>query len=177
MLEGDPQRHLPSTMTIEDAKDHLKHGRLFGQDYTSINGLSAILFYMGPPLGQTLESLDDADVTSILHQRLVETLCPTHASPPSTPKQTHITRWSSDPHSLGSYSYFPVASNALGSKSGGPMEMLEAARPLWDERLGFCGEHTEENHFASVHGPLITGIREGKRLESFFREQDRAEIL
>lgn len=179
MLEDDPQHHLPpatsSAMTIEDAKNHLKYGRLFGQDYTSINGLPALLFYMGPPLGQTLESLNDADVTTILHQRLVETLSPTHASPPSPPKQTHITRWLSDPHSLGSYSYFPVANDAIGSKPGGPMEMLEAARPLWDERLGFCGEHTEENHFASVHGPLITGIREGKRLESFFREQDRAD--
>lgn len=173
MLQDDPKHYIPPSssrdMTPTDALNHLSYGRLFGQDYTHINGLSAILFYVGPPLGETIEQLDDNEIAELLHTRLVETLLQANATPsPPQPQHTHVTRWRSDPHALGSYSYFPNAS------TGGPMEMLELARPLWNERLGFCGEHTEENHFASVHGPYITGIREARRVESFLREAEES---
>ncbi|CAO1619717.1 unnamed protein product [Sympodiomycopsis kandeliae] len=176
-LQDDPEKYSPpprsqlqsslTTWTKDDAVNHLQFGPLFAQDYTHINGLSAFLFFMGPPLGEIIETVSEETVQSILHTRLVQTLLPSSSSStPSNPVKTTITKWNTDPHSLGSYSYFPSNDITTNRSGAGPIEMLEVARPLWNERLGFCGEHTEENHFASVHGPLLTGIREGKRVHS-----------
>lgn len=171
MLEDDQEHYVPPRspidMTPSDAQNHLRHGPLFAQDYTSVNGLPAILFFVGPPLGEVIEQLDDADITQTMHNRLVDALNPLTAAKPNPPRRSHVTRWRSDPHSRGSYSYFSVGRNGQG-----PLDMLEAARPLWKERLGFCGEHTEENLFASVHGPFATGVREGNRVQSLLKEQE-----
>lgn len=168
----------------EDATplQRLRHGRLFGQDYSRINGSATILFFIGPPLAQGIESLEDGLIEEVVHKRLVSCLAPKgEEDKVPAPSARHITRWLSDPHAQGSYSYFPnrvspSSSSAVGGEEaregGGPLDMLECARPLWNERLGFCGEHTEENHFASVHGPLLTGWREARRLESLLKEEE-----
>ncbi|PWN20107.1 amine oxidase [Microstroma glucosiphilum] len=168
----------------EDASplERLRRGRLFGQDYSRINQSPTILFFIGPPLAQGIESLEDGVIEEVVHKRLVSCLAPKgEEDKVPSPSARHITRWLSDPHSRGSYSYFPNRisphSSAEGGgqesrEGGGPLDMLECARPLWSERLGFCGEHTEENHFASVHGPLLTGWREARRLESLLKEEE-----
>jgi lysine-specific histone demethylase 1 len=164
--------------------ERLRRGRLFGQDYSRINQSATILFFIGPPLAQGIEELEDDLIEKVVHERLVSCLAPKgEEDKVSAPIERHITRWLSDPHARGSYSYFPnriTPSSSLAStvggeeprEGGGPLDMLECARPLWSERLGFCGEHTEENHFASVHGPLLTGWREARRLESLLKEEE-----
>lgn len=73
------------------------------------------------------------------------------------PIATMCTRWHSDPYSLGSYSYFPV--------KAAPKDMDTLAEPVYDGRVMFCGEHTIPEHNASVHGPVISGLREARRLD------------
>ena len=34
-----------------------------------------------------------------------------------------------------------------------------------DGKLMFCGEHTIAEHNASEHGPVISGLREARRLD------------
>jgi monoamine oxidase len=66
-----------------------------------------------------------------------------------------VTHWTTDPYSLGSYSYIPVGA------SDRDFELL--AEPV-GERLLFAGEATSFDHYATAHGAMLTGLREAKRL-------------
>lgn len=177
-LKGDPQATALSALSNVDDNDGLAESRrrlashpLFAQNYAIINNSPMLLFFAGPPLANHLEQLDEATVSTIVHHRLVECVANPSTPLPAPPAHVHVTRWSADPHSYGSYSYFPVARRGHGS-GGIPLDMMELSNPLWDERLGFCGEHTDPNHFASVHGPLLTGVREGKRVHALLKEEE-----
>jgi len=39
------------------------------------------------------------------------------------------------------------------------------AEPIYDGRVMFCGEHCVKEHNASVHGPVISGLKEARRLD------------
>ena len=71
------------------------------------------------------------------------------------PIATMCTRWQTDPYAFGSYSYFPVAAK--------PEDM--DFDPVYDGRLMFCGEYTMKEHNASVHGPVLSGLRVARRLD------------
>lgn len=64
----------------------------------------------------------------------------------------------SDPYSLGYYSHIPV--NAK-------LDDFDAlAEPTtYDGRVMFCGEHTTKEHNTSFHGPVLSGLREARRLD------------
>ena len=71
------------------------------------------------------------------------------------PVDYQITRWASDPFSLGSYSF-----NALGSK---PKQRRELAQPV-DARIFFAGEATEEDYFGTAHGAYLSGLRAAEEM-------------
>lgn len=64
-------------------------------------------------------------------------------------------RWLDDKAVLGSYSYLPVGSS--------PEDMNELGLPVGD-KLFFAGEATLPEHYGTVHGAMLSGIREAKRL-------------
>jgi lysine-specific histone demethylase 1 len=82
------------------------------------------------------------------------------------PKETVVTRWRADPWSRGSYSFV-----ATGS-SGEDLDVLSA--PIAGDgseashqnpgRLFFAGEHTVRNYPATVHGAMLSGVREAARV-------------
>lgn len=63
----------------------------------------------------------------------------------------------SDPFSLGAYSYIPIGAT--------PEDMDALAEPIYNGRVMFAGEHTISAHNATVHGPVISGLREAQRLD------------
>lgn len=65
------------------------------------------------------------------------------------------TRWERDPFAFGSYSYIPVDAD--------PADMDILAEPVG--RLQFAGEATHRRHSGTVHGAMLSGIREAKRIE------------
>lgn len=75
------------------------------------------------------------------------------------PRAHLVTRWSADPFASGSYSYPSLDST--------PEDRAVLAEPVAD-RVFFAGEATHEDHFASVHGALLTGRREAARLGQFW---------
>lgn len=92
------------------------------------------------------------------------------------PKETVVTRWKSDEWSRGSYSFVaagssgndydlmasPVAPLALtGMPPGNPA-------PPNPPRVFFAGEHTIRNYPATVHGALLSGLREAGRIADQF---------
>lgn len=66
------------------------------------------------------------------------------------PVAVHMTDWTNDPFTSGSYSYVPVG--------GGPADMAQLARPASD-RLFFAGEHTVPTCFGTVHAAYMSGRR------------------
>ncbi|XP_065649185.1 lysine-specific histone demethylase 1A isoform X2 [Hydra vulgaris] len=90
------------------------------------------------------------------------------------PKETVVTRWKSDEWSRGSYSYV-----AAGS-SGNDYDVMAApvAPPPTPglpnfpgsnvPRVFFAGEHTIRNYPATVHGALLSGLREAGRIADQF---------
>uniref|UniRef100_A0A914V4G9 Amine oxidase domain-containing protein n=1 Tax=Plectus sambesii TaxID=2011161 RepID=A0A914V4G9_9BILA len=80
---------------------------------------------------------------------------------PPEPTEAMVTRWRSDPFARGSYSY--VATEATGDD----YDILAApVVPTGQDlpRLFFAGEHTLRNYPATVHGALLSGLREAGRI-------------
>ena len=68
------------------------------------------------------------------------------------------TSWLKDPFSLGAYS-FPVSQNTE--------EDFENLFEPQNERLFFCGEHTNLLYLATTHGALLSGIRAANQIIDF----------
>ncbi len=66
-----------------------------------------------------------------------------------------VTRWAADPFARGSYSFLGVGSS--------PDDQRALAEPVGD-RLGFAGEATHVEFFATVHGAYLSGLREAERI-------------
>lgn len=70
------------------------------------------------------------------------------------PRATHVTRWHTDPFARGSYSFIKVG--------GSPDDHRRIARP--HGLVHFAGEATSAEHSSTVHGALMSGLREAERL-------------
>merc|ERR1719273_1813299 len=86
-----------------------------------------------------------------------------------TPKETVVTRWRADPWSRGSYSF--VSTGASGNDydilatpiiPGNPDKSNDMIKN--PPRIFFGGEHTIRNYPATVHGALLSGLREAGRI-------------
>lgn len=71
------------------------------------------------------------------------------------PKAMLRTRWNSNPHSFGSYS-FP-------SKGARVSDFSILAESIAN-KVFFAGEHTEADYFGTVHGAYLSGIREAEKI-------------
>lgn len=83
------------------------------------------------------------------------------------PNKYRVTRWRGDPWALGSYSY--VAAGSSGN------DYDDLARPVappqavkGEPKVFFAGEHTIRNYPATVHGALLSGLREAGRITDQF---------
>jgi monoamine oxidase len=66
-----------------------------------------------------------------------------------------VSRWQSDPFTVGSYSHMAIGSSLAHCDA--------LAEPVMD-RLFFAGEATERVHIGTVHGAFLSGIRESRRI-------------
>lgn len=124
------------------------------QDFTRFAGAPTLaLFHGGGAARQMLADNDDAQVVASALDTL-RVLLPSHPIP--EPTATHVTRWRSDPWSLGSYAYIPVG----GSQS----DIRSLGDPEWDGRLRFAGEATDPSYFGSVHAAMRSAAREVRAL-------------
>lgn len=98
------------------------------------------------------------------------------------PKETVVTRWRADPWARGSYSFVSVGSSGsdydlLAAPVTPPNPHPKANNGSMDDsaddskdmpRLFFAGEHTIRNYPATVHGALLSGIREAGRICDYY---------
>lgn len=92
------------------------------------------------------------------------------------PKESVVTRWKSDEWSRGSYSYVAAGSSGndydLMASPVVPPPLTgiapNAPQPPNPPRVFFAGEHTIRNYPATVHGALLSGLREAGRITDQF---------
>ena len=72
------------------------------------------------------------------------------------PTDVRITRWYQDPFAYGSYSFMKVGATA--------QSRLDLAAAV-NDRLYFAGEATSSNYPNSVHGALLSGLREAEKIK------------
>ena len=87
-----------------------------------------------------------------INQALIKSSPPVRAcgSSPPQPTGSHVTRWGTDPSFLGSYSYWAVGSS--------PADNVSLSLP--EGRVRFAGEATDQLYFGTVHGAMLSGMRE-----------------
>ncbi|XP_019848757.1 PREDICTED: lysine-specific histone demethylase 1A-like isoform X2 [Amphimedon queenslandica] len=84
------------------------------------------------------------------------------------PKETFVTRWRGDEYARGSYSY--IASGSSGNDYdflAASVSPTRAGSTVPRPRLFFAGEHTIRNYPATVHGALLSGLREAGKVADF----------
>ncbi|GAA99721.1 uncharacterized protein L969DRAFT_52402 [Mixia osmundae IAM 14324] len=150
-----------------DGRHPLSTRTIMFQSYASITESPVLVMYLGARAGEAIEQLSDEEAKQWAHGLLVDYLAPSVQGEIPQPERVIVTRWQSDEHALGSYTYTPVATEAQLNKGEDPATLLdyfELSKPLWEGRLGMAGEHTSQQHQASVHGALLSGQREARRI-------------
>ncbi|MEU4211042.1 NAD(P)/FAD-dependent oxidoreductase [Streptomyces sp. NPDC026206] len=114
-------------------------------------GAPVLVALNGGPVARRLEELDDATAVG----EALTALRSIYGGKVPEPLAYRITRWAADPWARGSYS-FP----ATGSRPGDHDALAE---PVGD-RLYFAGEATTGGYCSTVHGALLSGRREARRI-------------
>ncbi|OQO09167.1 hypothetical protein B0A48_06058 [Cryoendolithus antarcticus] len=99
-----------------------------------------------------VESMSDAEAGGIVHRALTQWL---GVEPPKA-SAVHVTRWAQDEYSRGSYSHMIAGVSMTEHRETFQTPIVNAL----GAEVRFAGEHTSRNHFATVHGALISGYRE-----------------
>ncbi|CAD6891129.1 unnamed protein product [Tilletia controversa] len=165
--DGSLKRDSTSPAPQSSALDQLRHGPFFIYDYDVVKSQPTLTAFIAPPLAEALESEADEEIAEVLHRRLVDYVCA--QTTPEPPRGVIVTRWRHDPFSRGSYTFLRNSDQENGTPGSTPLDFDELARPLWDGRLGFAGEHCHADCYASVHGALLSGRREAARIWSEIR--------
>ncbi|CAH8610132.1 unnamed protein product [Schistosoma rodhaini] len=106
------------------------------------------------------------------------------------PIDAYVTRWRTDPYSRGSYSYVAVGATGAdydilaepvyhpSSSSGEKQTTTHVSHqshgidgismPTNNPRIFFAGEHTCRCYPATVHGALLSGLREAARVANYY---------
>ncbi len=115
------------------------------------NEQPTLVAFNGGSFARELESWTDEDVV----HGAMEILKGIYGHRIPEPEGVQISRWAADPFALGAYSYHAVGST--------PADRRALAEPAFG-RLLFAGEATQEWGYQTVHGALLSGLREARRL-------------
>lgn len=103
-----------------------------------------------------MESLTAEQASGILHRAITTWL----GREPPKPTAVHVTRWARDEFARGSYSH--MIKGISETKHRETFQQPAVSRN--GSVLRFAGEHTSRNHFATVHGALLSGWREADNI-------------
>lgn len=142
----------------------LKPQGLMVQNFINIDGTAQLVMFLGADYGQAMEQADQNECAQWAHTLFKRYLSPTISSTDiPEPIGAIASSWSTDPFSFNSYTYIPSKPDSKDGLPVTPLDIAEFAVPIWSGALGFAGEHTHPDRYASVHGAYESGIREGKR--------------
>lgn len=126
----------------------------------SLTGYPVLSCFVSCSNARQVEALSDAHAQQLLHTNMTAWF---GKEPPSA-KAVHVTRWANDTFSMGSYSHMIAGLSETKHRE----QFQDAIQVGGRGRLAFAGEHTSRNHFATVHGALISGWREADAIISMW---------
>ncbi|MCH8247764.1 MAG: FAD-dependent oxidoreductase, partial [Bacteroidetes bacterium] len=116
--------------------------------FSSVNVLVGFCFgNYAPVVEQKTDAEIKDEVTGILRTMFGASV--------SEPSSVIVTRWSTDAHTFGAYSY-PGVGNV-------PDDFNRFAEPI-NNRLFFAGEHTTFDYHGTVHGAYLSGLEAANRI-------------
>ena len=116
--------------------------------FSSVNVLVGFCFgNYAPVVEQKTDAEIKDEVTGILRTMFGASV--------SEPSSVIVTRWSTDDHTFGAYSY-PGVGNV-------PDDFNRFAEPI-NNRLFFAGEHTTFDYHGTVHGAYLSGLEAANRI-------------
>ena len=115
-------------------------------DFQRVFGKPVLLCLQGGAVARAAEALTDERLVASVMAWIRAAF---GASAPD-PVAHQVTRWSADPFTYGSYSFF--------AKGSAPADAQALAAPV-GSRLFFAGEATSRDHPATVHGAYASGLR------------------
>ena len=114
-------------------------------------GQPILLGFNAAEFGEAIEQWSDQDIVS----SAMDTLRTIYGQHIPDPIDYQITRWKSDPYSLGSYSFQTVGSHP---------RMRDDLAGNINDRIFFAGEATSRKYASTVHGAYLSGIDAAKQL-------------
>ncbi|GHJ85511.1 hypothetical protein NliqN6_1913 [Naganishia liquefaciens] len=160
--------HVEETMPpcLPEQKAALAPQGVMVQNFVTIDGSAQLVMFLGADYGHAMESAKQEECVEWAHDLFVRYLSPDSVESGTIPKPLGAiaSSWSTDPYSLNSYTYIPSAVDVEDGLPVTPLDIADFAVPTWNGALGFAGEHTHQDRYASVHGAYESGIREGKRV-------------
>jgi monoamine oxidase len=119
--------------------------------FNHVANMPILLGFNAADRGREIEAWSDTQIVA----SAMEVLRKIYGVGIPEPTDYQITRWATDPFSLGSYSYNPVGSL--------PRMRHELAAPLKGS-VFFAGEASEESYFGTAHGAYLSGMRVAKEI-------------
>ncbi|KAK4897194.1 hypothetical protein LTR27_005087 [Elasticomyces elasticus] len=113
----------------------------------ALTGFPVLSCFVSCANATQVEAMTDNQAGEMLHRALTNWL----GREPPKPDAVHVTRWAKDEFSRGSYSHMLTNLSEVKHRE-------EFQKPVGG--LRFAGEHSSRNHFATVHGALLSGWRE-----------------
>lgn len=115
----------------------------------SLTGFPVLSSFISCANAKQVEGVTNEEAGEIIHSELTRWF----GREPPQPDAIHVTRWATDPLSKGSYSHM-----ITGLSERQHREQFQQPLPSGKgTTLRFAGEHTSSDHFATVHGALISG--------------------
>jgi polyamine oxidase len=121
----------------------------YAVDLTRFSGQPQLAFLSGGAGGGRVGALGTTAV-----DQAMDVLRKLYGAGIPEPTASKVTDWKGDPWARGSYSFVAVGSSK--------QDMIELARN--EGRLHFAGEHTYYDFHTTVHGAMLSGLREASKI-------------
>ncbi|KAJ3248254.1 hypothetical protein HDU78_001259 [Chytriomyces hyalinus] len=119
---------------------------------------NTLVVYVAHDDAKWMEGLSDGDIRELILPQLTWAF---RSETKPIIKSMVVTRWMADPFSRGSYSHLSTGSSLSD------MDALASPISFGTDKKGtlvFAGEHTIRQHFATVHGAYLSGIRAAEQI-------------
>ncbi|KAJ1555880.1 putative lysine-specific histone demethylase 1 [Cladochytrium tenue] len=124
-----------------------------------------LLAFVSARAAEELEAAGDAAAVRVVVRQL-ERMFGHDAVAGGELLDAHFTTWRRDPFARGSYSHIGLEGDQSSFENAGASVMAPGGVGGGDvvERLHFAGEHTIRDHFATVHGAVLSGFRAAEKV-------------
>ncbi|USW55528.1 Putative amine oxidase, FAD/NAD(P)-binding domain superfamily [Septoria linicola] len=122
----------------------------------NLTNQSALSCFVSCANAVQVEAMSDEHAGDLVHRALTRWL----GREPPKPDAVHVSRWAADEFSRGSYSHMITGCSETRHREAFQQPVVSGGGGI----LRFAGEHTSTNHFATVHGALLSGWREANEI-------------